>query len=522
MPRNQEYEDDLLAKIASFRHDPLGFVLFAFPWGEPGPLERFPGPQQWQVEVLTDIGNIVSGGGSLEDIEWAELLGNEPPTPGFGKGRLSVASGKGIGKSALVSWIVCWAMSTCPNTKLVLTAGTEPQLRTKTWPEVAKWYHLLICKHWFHFTATAMYSADMEHEKTWRADAIPWNASRMEAFQGLHNLGSRIVMIFDEASQIDSAIWGAAEGIFTDPDTEVCFLAFGNPTRSDGRFFDCFNSMRHRWNNRQIDSRTVPISDKKEIQEWLEDYGEDSDYFRMSVRGMFPRVSSMQFISNELVTEARKREAVCHLTDALVMGVDVARFGDDASVIAFRKGRDARTLPWVKLRNVDTMALASKVIELAELYKVDAIFVDGGGVGGGVVDRLRQLGQNVREIHFAAASDRANIDLNADRYANKRAEMWGYMREALPTLALPDDKDLDADMTGLMYGYRDGPKGAEIQLEKKEHMKKRGLASPDNADALALTYAYQVVPRKAAGGPQHIGQEARRYQAATEYNPLQD
>lgn len=492
--------------------------MFAFPWGEPGALERFTGPQEWQIGVLQDIAAIVRNQ-TQEDIDLAEILGTALEI-GYGKGRLSVASGKGIGKSALVAWIVIWAMCTCTNTKLVLTAGTEPQLRTKTWPEVAKWYQMCICKHWFHFTATAMYSGDIEHEKTWRADAIPWNASRMEAFQGLHNLGSRVVMIFDEASQIDAAIWGAAEGIFTDPDTEVLFLAFGNPTRSDGQFFACFNSMRHRWNNRQIDSRDVPISDKKEIAEWIEDYGIDSDFVRMSVRGMFPRVSSMQFIGNETVLAARRREAVCHLTDALVMAIDVARFGDDDTVIAFRKGRDARTIPWAKLRSADTMQIASHAMALIEKYQPDAIFIDGGGVGAGVVDRLRQLGYRIQEIHFAAAADRVNIDLNAAKYANKRAEMWGYMKESLATLAIPDEAALEADLTGVMYGFRDGKGGAEIILEKKEHMKKRGLASPDRGDALALTYAYPVEPRKMAGGPQAEFRDFRRGQATTEYDPI--
>lgn len=519
MARNQEYEADMLDAIASFRHDPLGFVMFAWPWGEDNlGLERFKGPQPWQVDALTAVGDIVRGT-NQEDFDLAELLGNLPPEPGYGKGRIAVASGKGIGKSALVSWLIWWSMSTFPGCKGVLTAGTEPQLRTKTWPEVMKWGQMLVCKHWFHTTATAIYSADIEFEDTWRFDAIPWNAARMEAFAGLHNIGKRIILIFDEASQIDDVIWDTSDGIFTDADTEVIQVAFGNPTRGQGRFFDCFNKLRHRWNNKQIDSREVPISDKAQIKEWLEDYGEDSDYFRVNVRGMFPRVSSMQFIGEDDVVNAEKREAQGFLSDALIMGVDVARFGDDSSVIAFRKGRDARTIPWVKLRNTDTMTLVSKIVELKERYQVDAIFVDGGGVGAGVVDRLRQLGHRVMEVQFGASADRSSIDINADKYANKRSEMWGYMREALKSLAIPVDKDLHTDLTGVMYGYREGKKGDEIQLERKEHMKKRGLASPDNGDALALTYAYPVAPTKNAGGPHRQG-GSRQGQANIDYDPF--
>jgi hypothetical protein len=519
MARNQEYEDALVKQIAGFRHDPEGFVLFGFPWGEPGELESFSGPQPWQIEQLRKIGDIVKGCTTDDEI-LAQLFG-EVLHVGAGKGRLAVASGKGIGKSALVSWIILWAMSTFPDTKGVLTAGTEPQLRTKTWPEVHTWYNRLICKHWFHITSTSLYAADLEHEKTWRFDAIPWNASRMEAFAGLHNLGKRIVVVFDESSQIDDVIWDTTDGIFTDANTEVLFAAFGNPTRGQGRFFDCFNKFRHRWFQSQIDSRTVPISDKKLIKEYIEDYGEDSDYVRMNVRGLFPRVSSMQFIGNEDAEAAAKREAYCHLNDALIMGVDVARFGDDESVIAFRKGRDARSIPWKKLRGADTMQFAAAVAECIERYKADAVFIDGGGVGGGVVDRLRQLGHQVRDIQFGAHSDRSDIDKDATRYANKRAEMWGYMRASLPGLAIPDDKNLIADLTGVLYGYRDGVKGAEIILEKKDHMKKRGLPSPDNGDALALTYAYQVMPRNYAGGAHQEGRRDMRHQANIDYDILQ-
>ena len=517
MARNQQYEEDLVAQIAAFRHDPEGFVDFAFPWREPGALERFDGPQDWQRKKLRKFGDLVRGY-TLDEYAFKQALDETLPDAGFGKGRDATASGKGIGKSALVSWVVWWAVCTMPDTRGVLTAGTEPQLRTKTWPEVTKWYQLLICKHWFHATATCAYSTDMEHEKQWRFDAIAWNENRPEAFAGLHNIGRRIVVIFDEASQIADNIWDTSDGIFTDADTEVLFLAFGNPTRGQGRFFDCFNALRHRWTHDQIDSRTVAISDKKQIAEWVDDYGEDSDYVRMNVKGMFPRVSSMQFIAFDVVAAARKREVSPSLSDALIIGVDVARFGDDQTVIYFRKGRDARTIPPIKLRGLDTMAVAAKVADVYDKYKADALFVDGTGVGGGVCDRLVMLGYPVREINFGGSSDRVSIDVDATRYANKRSEMWGYMREWLKAGAIPDSSDLEADLTGIYYGFKDGRQGSEIILEKKDHMKARGLASPDEGDALALTFAYPVAPRFGAGGI-HQENNNQRGKALTEYDP---
>ena len=479
-------EDILLEKIASFKHDPLGFVLYGYPWGEPGPLERYTGPDDWQREILIDIGERLRRGEQ--------------------KIQVAVASGKGIGKSALICMVSQWAACTLAGTRGVITAGTEPQLRTKTMPEFGKWFQMAICKHWFANPATSMYARGEDQEKIWRLDAIPWNAANPEAFAGLHNHGKRIVVVFDEASQIDEAIWNTTDGIMSDADTEVIWICFGNPTRGAGKFFDCFHRNRHRWITKQIDSRTVKIADKSKIQEWVDDYGEDSDYVRVNVRGMFPRVSTMQFIGYEMVQTAAKREALCAMDDPLIIGVDVARFGDDCSVICFRKGRDARTITWLKFYKVDTMALATAVSDAANRYHADAIHVDGGGVGGGVVDRLRQMGHSVRDVKFGASADRLQLDVDATRYGNKRSEMWGYMREALAAgLAIPEDPQLEQDLTAVLYGFRDGTKGSEIMLESKEHMRARGESSPDVADALALTYAYPAQKREWAGGVNALG-----------------
>jgi hypothetical protein len=382
---------------------------------------------------------------------------------------------------------------------------------SQTWAELAKWHRLGICKHWFTLTATAIYSADPERELTWRFDAIPWSAQRAQAFAGLHNKGKRTVVLFDEASTIDAIIWETAEGALTDAKTERLWIAFGNPTSATGRFRECFGRFRHRWTCKQIDSRSSAVSNKEQLQQWVQDYGEDSDFVRVRVKGTFPRAASTQFISSEVAEAAAsdEREAVHSLHDPRIMGVDVARFGEDATIICFRIGRDARSIPAIALRGVDTMTVAARVVEEARNHKIDAIFVDGGGVGGGVVDRLMFLKANVREVQFGAKADRATQSQDsAIVYANKRAEMWGHLREWLPGGMIENNPDLIADLTGVEYGYvlREGRDA--IQLEKKDDMRKRGLASPDRADALALTFAYPVAhsdhSRIMRTGAQHV------------------
>lgn len=207
--------------------------------------------------------------------------------------------------------------------------------------------------------------------------------------------------------------------------------------------------------------------------------------------GAYEAESDTQFISGAVVREAREREFYTDASDPMILGVDVARYGDDRTVIWARRGADARTHPPVRLRGANTMEVVGRVMELAQQIHADAIFVDETGVGAGVVDRLHQLTDIAIGVNFGAVSDRPAQGL--PRAANKRAEMWVRMREHLRTgLALPDDDDIEADLTGPLYSF--DPKN-QVLLEKKDDMRKRGVRSPDDGDALALTYAYPAVAR---------------------------
>lgn len=375
--------------------------------------------------------------------------------------------------------MILWLMSTRPDCKGVVTANTEVQLKTKTWMELAKWHNMSLNKHWFELKGTQIFNPN---KKEWRFDCIPWSEEKTEAFAGLHNAESSAIVIFDEASGIPDGIWEVAEGSQTDG--EPFWFAFGNPTQNSGRFYECWNKFSKRWKGITVDSREVRISNKELIQEWADDYGTDSDFFKVRVLGEFPSAGDRQFISTGSVKEAMRREV--QGDTPVVIGVDVARFGDNETVIVVREGRKIDKSLIFRYRGIDLMTTVGHISEKIEKYNPEAVFIDDGGLGGGVVDRLKQLGYNVFGINFGsrAADER--------KYGNKRSEMWGTMRDWIETGDLPDNDDIRGDLTAPEYKFDTKNR---IILESKEDMKKRGLKSPDIGDAIALTFAMKVASR---------------------------
>lgn len=493
--------DQLVVNLASFSSDPLGFVYFAFPWGLPGELEYAEGPEDWQIKVLNELG---AGTLTLDEAI-----------------RIARTSGHGIGKSALVSWIILWALSTYEDTKGVVTANTETQLKTKTWAELAKWFRLFIGHDLFKMTATALYSCDPAHERTWRIDMVAWSERNTEAFAGMHNQGKRILVVFDEASAIPDIIWEVTEGALTDKNTQIIWCAFGNPTRNKGRFRECFpgGKFAHRWLSDAIDSRTVSFTNKDQFNQWILDYGIDSDFVRVRVRGIFPRADSISFIAYEVAVAATVRRTPETNNDPIVLGVDVGRFGDDPTVIVARRGRDARSIPTEALYGLDLMLQASRIAASFNRLRASCVMVDAGGVGGGLVDRLRQLGIPVWEVDFGSKADGTNIDDAGTRYHNKRAEIWGGMRTWLETGCIPEiipgqeTTSID-ELTAPTYALSDQE---AIQLERKRDMRRRGISSTNWADALACTFAFPVyVPPMSIYG---IDADKPKPVVAADYDP---
>jgi hypothetical protein len=461
--------DELAEDLGRFTHDPLGYVMWAFPWGEPGSeLEHEKGPRDWQREVLVEIGELVAKGK-----ETGEAI------------QQAVSSGHGIGKSALVAWCSRWALATHEDARGIITANTDTQLRNKTWPELSKWHRLAMDRELFVCTATALHSADKEHEKTWRLDAVPWSENNTEAFAGLHNLGKRLIVIFDEASGIADKVWEVTEGALTDDGTEIIWLVFGNPTAATGRFRECFRRNRHRWKTRQIDSRTVDGTNKAQLQKWVDDHGEDSDFVKVRVRGMFPAQSTKQYISEADVDAGygKQLSAEKYTFAPVILTCDPAWEGDDELVIGKRQGllfTVLLTLP----KNDNDIWVATALARLEDEHKADAVFIDAG-YGTGIVSAGHTMGRAWQLVWFAEKP----ID---EGCVNKRAEMWKETRDWLKAGgAIPADPVLRDELIAPQTVARaDG----KLLIEAKKDMKARGVPSPNRADALCLSFAFPVPP----------------------------
>ena len=463
----------LADEVAKYRNDPVGFVRFAFEWGA-GSLVGFDGPDTWQEDLLTEIGNQC----------WLNAFDGRNAVDPI---RQAVASGHGIGKSCLTAWLILWIMSTRPDAKGCVTANTGDQLRTKTMAELAKWHRLCITGHWFE-----MHTMSISHRTmgdTWRCDALTSREENSEAFAGQHNVNSTSFYIFDEASAIPEKIWEVAEGGLTDG--EPMIFCFGNPTRNSGRFFNTFGKLKHRWSNHRVDSRTAKMTNKTLIQQWVDDHGVDSDFVRVRVRGLFPRASDLQFIPSDVVAAAMQRGPGVYLgTDPLIMGVDIARGGEDNCRIVFRRGKDAKSEKSYMIsgeKSRDSMRVVSLLLMLIDRHAPDVVFLDETGIGGPILDRLVQLGYHVIGVHFGGVADDDKL------YNNKTSEMGYRCRTWLMQGgAIPDDPELEEELTTREFWHDDKDR---LCLERKKDLKKRLGISPDWADALYLTFAHDVPPR---------------------------
>lgn len=455
------------------------YVMYVYPWGKQGtPLANFSGPRKWQRKVLRKITKHIAD--NKGQIDMRMLME-------------AIASGRGIGKSALVAWLIHWMLTTRIGSTVIVSANSENQLKTVTWGELIKWVTMSINSHWWEPTATKLVPAAwltslVERDlkigtRYWGAEGKLWSEENPDSYAGAHNyLG--MMVIFDEASGIPDAIWSVAKGFFTENTANRFWLAFSNPRRNQGYFFECFNAKRAFWGNMQIDARTVEDTDKSVYEQIIDEYGKDSDEACVEVYGQFPMEGDDHFISPILVDEAVKRDEPIDTSEGIVMGIDPGSGRPDACCVYIRQGR--HRLGIKRYKEEDSMVLVGLIVDDILEYDPDTIVIDMGGLGWAVHGRLREIGYNVQGVNFAWNAK------NRIKWGNKRAELWGDMKDWLKYACLPEDKAFKSDVIGPKK--KPNSKGI-MYLESKKDMKSRGLSSPDSGDACACTFAFPVPKR---------------------------
>lgn len=397
-------------------------------------------------------------------------------------GRLTVRSGHGVGKSAFLSITVIWFMLTRFPCKVPCTAPTAHQLSDVLWAELAKWHRVLEERHpalggLFEWTRDEFRLKEAPKESF--AVARTARSEKPEALQGFHS--DNLLIIADEASGIPDIIYEVGQGALSSENAMV--ILTGNPTRTSGFFFDTHHKMRERWAQVVVNGETCPLVGQQFIDDIAQQYGKDSNVYRVRVQGEFPRSEDDVVIPLELCEAAAMRDV--DMYGPIRWGIDVARFGADRTVLA-RRCDNATTAVHKAWSGMDTMQTAGRVyaewLDTPVEKRPTSIFVDLIGIGAGVHDRLMELGLPVVGINVAEA---ASV---SDQYNRLRDELWFRGRKWLEKrhCKLVDDPTLIAELSLPRYTITSSGK---LKVEGKDELKKRYPRSPDVADAFLLTFA---------------------------------
>jgi len=440
-----EIENPFVEFITKYKHNPVGFVRN----------QLGVEPDQWQIEFLEAVRD--------------------------GHRRISIRSGHGVGKSTGASWAMLWYFLTRYPVKVVVTAPTSAQLYDALFAEVKRWVKELqpAVQDLIEMKAERIELKSSPTEAF--ISARTSRAEQPEALQGIH--AANVMLIADEASGIPEQVFEAAAGSMSGHEATTILL--GNPVRSSGFFYETHNRLSGEWWTRKVSCVDSPRVSDAYINEMKSRYGEESNAYRIRVLGEFPLSDDNTVIGMELVEAAIHRDVAASPTAPVVWGVDVARFGTDASALCKRKGNTILE-PVRKWRNLDLMQLTGAI--KAEYDALEAkerpmeILVDSIGLGAGVVDRLRELNLPARGINVSESPALGNT------YRNLRAELWYKAKQWLEKrdCKMPKDEQLTAELVTVRYTFTSNGK---IQIESKDEIRKRGLGSPDLADAFVLTFA---------------------------------
>lgn len=409
--------------------------------------------------------------------------------------KVSVRSGQGVGKTGLESIVVTWYLCTRPFPKVIATAPTRQQLYDVLWAEISKWLASSKIENLLEWTKTKIYMKG--YSERWWATAK--TATRPENMQGFHE--DYMLFVVDEASGVADPIMEAILGTLTGYENKL--LMCGNPTRTAGTFYDSHNRDRDLYKTFKVSSLDSPRTSKDNIEMLRRKYHEGSDPWRVRVLGDFPKGESDSLISLEAAEMATTGEVNISNDYILNIGADIARYGDDETIIAPRIG--GKVFDLLTYSKQSTMETSGRILRAVDEFKsvypqINRVKIktDDDGLGAGVTDRLKEVVAQERLNYEIIPIQNGSSAIEKDKYYNKASEMWDVMREELDnnlscylqgkesTIQLPNDDKLIKQLSNRKYSV--DSKG-KIQIESKKEMKKRIGESPDRADAVIYSFA---------------------------------
>lgn len=401
--------------------------------------------------------------------------------------RVAVSSCTGSGKTATLAMLTFLYLMILPDCRILVTSPSFNQLNRVFSSELRKWHKKMIPQFQDYFELTrekVTYLNTKKYEQF--CSLVTASVENKEALQGGH--AENYVIFADEASGVSEEAFDILLGTLSTGNGGR-FIQVSNPVRSSGRFYQIFQNEESLWHKLYFSAYDSPNVNHTWIEEMKSTYGADSDLYRMRVLGRFPRVGVAQFISADVVDDCVNNDL--RLLDynnfPKVMGVDVARFGDDKTCIVVRQGPKLTVMQTYK--GLNTMEVASKVSEMQALHQCVQIHIDAIGIGAGTFDRCKDLRLPVIEVNVSTKSTEPN------KYCNLRSQIWGKMREwlengaDLPRSSREKETNLSAELTSMEYFYNNK---LQLQLMSKKDLKRAGHTSPDIADAISLTFASTV------------------------------
>lgn len=515
-----ESEAEILTQILALKNDPVGFATYTYPWGKADAPQFAHGLRRWQAEELKRLGDHVQ--------EQVFRLENNLPVQVY---RRAWSSGRGPGKSGTFGIIAHWHASTHLGSTTTVSANTESQLRTRTFPEFAVWFGAAINSHWWTIETLRVvpqtWLVDLVKKdlgvdpKYWYVQGQMWSADNPNSFAGVHNPYG-VVLLFDEAAGIPSAIWDVSRGFFTEVGPYRAHMAASQMRNRQGRFYEIFNEPQPEgdFTVRTLSTRGMEGIDQTEVENSIKKYGADSDYVRVEIDGLPPRTSEDQFIPWDNVRAAQANELYPDYGEPLILGVDPAPRGKTAW--RFRQGRNARdccgSATFGAWQSLDNVAIAEKIVEFDHKFRPDDICIDFG-MGTGVIDILKRkrLHGRLHEVKFGDAPHDPSKE-----WGTHAIELWAKVRDWFPGGMIEKDDGQKGSFSqqATDRGWRwSGREDNRKILETKADLQARGVKSPDDMDALACTFEVNP-PRRdvrpsagAAGGvaegtTQWLGEDA--------------